>query len=459
MRTLLVANRGEIAVRVLRAARELGLRTVAVASEADADALHVRLADESVVIGPASAARSYLDVGAVLGAAASTGADAIHPGYGFLSERADFAEQVAAAGLTFVGPSPRAIRLMGDKAAARATAAEAGVPTVPGSVGGVHSVDEALEAAEQAGYPVVVKAAAGGGGRGIRVVTSPAELRQAVPVARAEAAAAFGSDEVYIERFVERARHVEVQVFGDGERFVHLGERDCSLQRRRQKVVEEAPAPGIPDGTRAAMHEAAVRLAAAVAYSGAGTVEFLYDAERGDFAFLEMNTRIQVEHPITEMVVGRDLVREQLTVAAGEPLSFSQDDVQPHGCAIELRLNAEDPDQGFFPSPGTLEVMRMPGGPFVRIDSGCEPGSVVSPFYDSLIAKVVVWGETRDIALARARRALDEVEVHGVKTTAPFLRRVLDLPEVADATYSTTFLETWMATSAGDDHGAGRRAG
>jgi acetyl-CoA carboxylase biotin carboxylase subunit len=459
MRTLLVANRGEIAVRVIRAARELGLRTVAVASEADADAVHARLADESVVIGPASAARSYLDVGAVLAAAERTGADAIHPGYGFLSERADFAEQVAAAGLTFVGPSPRAIRLMGDKAAARATAAEAGVPTVPGSAGGVSGVEEALEAAERAVYPVVVKAAAGGGGRGIRVVGSPAELRQSLPVAQAEAAAAFGSDEVYIERFVEKARHVEVQVFGDGERFVHLGERDCSLQRRRQKVVEEAPAPGIPDGTRSAMADAAVRLAAAVHYSGAGTVEFLYDAERGEFAFLEMNTRIQVEHPVTEMVVGRDLVREQLTVAAGEPLSFGQDDVQPRGCAIELRLNAEDPDQGFFPSPGTLEVMRMPGGPFVRVDSGCEPGSVVSPFYDSLIAKVVVWGETRDIALARARRALDEVDVRGVKTSAPFLRRVLDLPEMIHATYSTTFLETWMATEAADDHGAGRRAG
>jgi acetyl-CoA carboxylase biotin carboxylase subunit len=456
MRTVLVANRGEIAVRVIRAARELGLRTVAVASEADAEAVHARLADECVVIGPASAARSYLDIDAVLGAAARSGADAIHPGYGFLSERADFAERVAAAGLTFVGPSPRAIRLMGDKAAARATAAGAGVPTVPGSAGGVHDVDEALAAAERAGYPVVVKAAAGGGGRGIRVVGSAAELRSAVPVARAEAAAAFGSDEVYVERFVERARHIEVQVFGDGERFVHLGERDCSLQRRRQKVLEEAPAPGIPEGTRSAMAAAAVRLAAEVGYSGAGTVEFLYDAERGDFAFLEMNTRIQVEHPVTEMVTGRDLVREQLTVAAGEPLSFGQDEVEPRGCAIEMRLNAEDPEQGFFPSPGTLETMRMPGGPFVRVDSGCEPGSVVSPFYDSLVAKVVVWAETRDLALARARRALDEVDVRGVRTTAPFLRRVLDLPEVAAATYSTTFLEDWMASS---DDAAGREAG
>jgi acetyl-CoA carboxylase biotin carboxylase subunit len=458
MRTVLVANRGEIAVRVIRAARELGLRTVAVASEADAEALHARLADESVVIGPASAARSYLNADAVLAAAAKTGADAIHPGYGFLSERADFAEQVAAAGLTFVGPSPEAIRMMGDKAAARATAAAAGVPTVPGSDGQVAGLDEALAAAERAGYPVVVKAAAGGGGRGIRVVTSEAELRQALPVAQAEAAAAFGSGEVYIERFVERARHVELQVFGDGQRFVHLGERDCSLQRRRQKVIEEATAPGIPDGTRKEMARAAVRLAAEVGYSGAGTVEFLYDAERGDFSFLEMNTRIQVEHPVTEMVVGRDLVREQLTVAAGEPLSFAQEDVEFRGHAIELRLNAEDPAHGFFPSPGMLETMRMPGGPFVRVDSGCEAGSVVSPFYDSLIAKVIVWGETREVALARARRALDEVEVRGVVTTAPFLRRVLDIPETVDATYHTTFLESWMSAQA-DDRGAGRRAG
>jgi len=444
VRTLLVANRGEIAVRVMRSARELGIRTVAVCSEADVDAVHVRSADEHVVIGPAPASRSYLNVDAVLRAAAEVGADAVHPGYGFLSERADFAERVGQAGMTFVGPSPVAIRLMGDKSLARTTAAQAGVPTVPGSQGPVLDVAQALVVAEEIGFPIAVKAAAGGGGRGIRVVNSPRELTDALPQAVAEAAAAFGIAEVYLERFVERARHVEVQVFGDGERFVHLGERECSLQRRRQKVVEEAMAPNLPQRVREQMAGAAVRLAAEVGYSGAGTVEFLYDPVREDFLFIEMNTRIQVEHPVTEMVVGRDLVREQLTVAAGDPLSFAQDEVEPRGHAIEFRINAEDPELGFSPSPGTLEVLRLPGGPFVRVDSGFEHGGQVSPFYDSLIAKVVVWGDTRSAALARARRALDEVEVQGVATTAAFLRTVVDLPQFEQATYYTTFLEDWM---------------
>jgi len=450
VRTLLVANRGEIAVRVIRSARELGIRTVAVCSQTDVEALHVRMADAHVVIGPAPATRSYLNVDAVLDAAVQAGADAVHPGYGFLSERADFAERVGAAGMTFVGPSPEAIALMGDKALARSTAARAGVPTVPGSDGGVAEVEQALEVAERIGYPVAVKAAAGGGGRGIRVVGSAAELRQALPMAQAEASAAFGNGEVYLERFVERARHVEVQVFGDGERFVHLGERDCSLQRRRQKVVEEATAPNLPQRVRETMCASAVRLAAEVGYSGAGTVEFLYDVSREDFSFIEMNTRIQVEHPVTEMVLGRDLVREQLTVAAGEPLSFAQEQVEPRGHAMEFRINAENPDLGFLPSPGTLDRVRMPGGPFVRVDSGCEDGGQVSPFYDSLIAKVIVWGDTRETALARARRALDEVDVQGVSTTAGFLRRVVDIPEFADATYHTTFLEGWLAGQ-GDD--------
>ena len=460
MRKLLVANRGEIAVRVVRAARELGIRTVAVASEADRDALHVRAADEHVVVGPAPAARSYLDVDAVLTAARETGADAVHPGYGFLSERADFAERAADAGLTFVGPAPEAIRLMGDKARARGTAAAAGVPTVVGSEGTVPDAERAVELAGTIGYPVAVKAAAGGGGRGIRVVGSADELRAALPVARAEAAAAFGSAEVYLERFVQRARHVEVQVFGDGERVVHLGERECSLQRRRQKVLEEASAPLLPEGTRRAMAASAVRLGEAVSYTGAGTVEFLYDVERDEFSFLEMNTRIQVEHPVTEAVTGHDLVREQLTVAAGQPLSFRQEDVQPRGHAVELRINAEDPAAGFFPSPGRLEVMRMPAGPFVRVDSGFEAGSEVVPYYDSLLAKVVVWGRTREEALARARRALDEVEVRGVATTAGFLREVLDVPEVVAGEYHTTFLESWMSSAPPDGRGAGptRRA-
>ncbi|HYX97038.1 MAG TPA: acetyl-CoA carboxylase biotin carboxylase subunit [Geodermatophilus sp.] len=448
MRKLLVANRGEIAIRVVRAARELGIPTVAVCSEPDVEALHARAADEQVVIGPASAARSYLDVDAVLGAAAEVGADAVHPGYGFLSERADFAERLEKAGITFVGPSAEAIRLMGDKALARSTAASAGVPTVPGSDGSVAGVPEALDVAAEIGYPVAVKAAAGGGGRGIRIVGTPEELRSAVPTAQAEATAAFGHGEVYLERFVEHAHHVEVQVFGDGSRFLHLGERECSLQRRRQKILEEAPSPSITPQVREAMTAAAVRLAAEVSYRGAGTVEFLYDPDHSDFFFIEMNTRIQVEHPITEMVTGRDLVREQLSVAAGNPLSFSQEDVEVRGHSIELRLNAEDPAMQFLPSPGPLEVMRMPAGPFVRIDSGYEQGTSVSPYYDSLLAKVVVWDEDRPRALARARRALDEVHIVGVRTTAPFLREVLDLPEVVEGRYHSTFLEAWMADGA-----------
>ena len=444
MRTLLVANRGEIAVRIMRSARELGLRTVAVCSETDVDAVHVRAADTHVVIGPAPATRSYLDVGAVLEAARSSCADAIHPGYGFLSERADFAQAVVDAGLVFVGPSADAIRLMGDKSLARSTAAKAGVPTVAGSDGAVTSLAQAREVADRLGFPLLLKATAGGGGRGISVVRTAEELELSLPRVRAEAAASFGNDELYVERFVARARHVEVQVLGDGERVVHLGERDCSLQRRRQKVLEEAAAPALPPAVRDDMAQAAVRLARDVGYVGAGTVEFLYDADRGEFSFIEMNTRIQVEHPVTEMVTGLDLVREQLTVAAGQPLSLTQNDVQPRGHAVELRINAEDPERGFLPSPGTLEHLRLPGGPFVRVDAGCEPGGAVSPFYDSLIAKVVVWGDTRQTAFARARRAMDEVEVRGVATTAPFLRSVLDLPALVDATHHTTTLEDWM---------------
>ncbi|MGW2199621.1 acetyl-CoA carboxylase biotin carboxylase subunit, partial [Streptosporangium sp. NPDC001682] len=417
MRKLLVANRGEIAVRIIRAARELGISTVAVYSEADQDALHVRLADERVLIGPPAASRSYLNMDAVVTAAVDLGADAVHPGYGFLSERAEFADKVTGAKLLFVGPSAETIRLMGDKARARSAAEEAGVPTVPGSDGPVDGLSEALAAAEKAGYPVAVKAAAGGGGRGIRIVADATELAEALPVAQAEAQAAFGSGLVYIERFVPNARHIEVQVFGDGENFVHLGERECSMQRRRQKVLEEAGAPGLPDHVRTAMADAAVALAKVSGYSGAGTVEFLYDSASEGFYFIEMNTRIQVEHPVTEMVTGRDLVREQLTVASGDPLSFCQADVEFRGHAIEVRLNAENPDFGFMPSPGVLSAMRMPGGPFVRIDSGFGPGSEVSPFYDSLLAKIIVWGDSRRAAIARMARTLDEVEIAGVVTT------------------------------------------
>ncbi|MCW2841173.1 MAG: accC 1 [Aeromicrobium sp.] len=445
MRKLLIANRGEIAVRIIRAARELGISTVAVYSESDEGALHVRLADESVLIGPPAAARSYLDMDKIITAALDLGVDAIHPGYGFLSERAEFADKVVEAKLTFVGPTADSIRLMGDKARARSAAEAAGVPTVPGSDGPVDDLAGALAAAETAGFPALVKAAAGGGGRGIRIVQNAEELKEAIPVAQAEAQAAFGNGQVYVERFVPQARHIEVQVFGDGKRFIHLGERECSMQRRRQKVIEEAGAPGLPAKIREEMTAAAVALAAATEYRGAGTVEFLYDSAREEFYFIEMNTRIQVEHPVTEMVTGTDLVREQLLVASGESLSWTQEDIDFRGHAIEVRLNAENPVFGFMPSPGTLKSMTMPGGPFVRIDSGFGPGKEVSPFYDSLFAKIIVWGETRDIAIARMDRALSEVEVEGVVTTADFLRKVVGLAEFRKGEYHTTFLEDWMA--------------
>jgi acetyl-CoA carboxylase biotin carboxylase subunit len=448
IKKLLVANRGEIAVRVIRAARELGISTVAVCSEADRDAVHVRAADEHVFIGPAPATKSYLNVDALIGAVEMSGADAVHPGYGFLSENAEFADRVVAAGAVWVGPSSHAIRMMGDKAQARATAKAAGVPTVPGSDGPVEDAAAASAVAQKIGYPVVIKAAAGGGGCGIRVVADADELVGQLPVAQAEAAAAFGSGAVYIERFVPAARHLEVQVLGDGNRFVHLGERDCSLQRRRQKVMEEAGAPHLPEVARAGMCAAAVRLATAVDYSGAGTVEFLYDPGANASYFIEMNTRIQVEHPITEMITGRDLVQEQLLIASGNPLSFSQEEILFCGHAIEIRVNAENPDWNFVPSPGRLEVFRLPSGAFVRVDSGYEAGGEVSPYYDSLLAKVIVWGRTRDEALNRMRRALDEVDVQGVATTADFLRKIIDLPELRAGGYHTTFLEDWMAQEA-----------
>lgn len=441
MRKLLVANRGEIAVRVMRAARERGIRTVAVYSEADAGALHVRYADEAVEIGPAAATKSYLVPEAILEAARSHGADAVHPGYGFLSERASFAEQVQRAGLTWVGPSPHAIEEMGDKARAIAVARSAGVPTVPGSGGPVSTVEEAIAAAEVAEYPVAIKAAAGGGGRGIRIADDEAMLREQLPIARAEALSAFGSDAVYIERMVRDAKHIEVQVFGDGRSFVHLGERECSVQRRRQKLIEETPSATLPDDVRSSMCESAVSLAAAVGYQGAGTVEFLYEPATRRYFFIEMNTRIQVEHPITEAVTGIDLVGEQLSVAAGNPLSFSQDDVHCRGHAIEVRLNAEDPAMQFFPSPGTLAHFEMPSGPFVRVDSGFVAGDSVSPYYDSLLGKVIVWGIDRASAIDRLERALGEVRVEGVATTRDFVTQVLRAQEFADGTYDTLFLE------------------
>jgi acetyl-CoA carboxylase, biotin carboxylase subunit len=447
MRRVLIANRGEIAVRVIRAARDLGIESVAVHSTADAGAPHVLLADDAVEIGPPPAPRSYLDIAAIVDAARSTGADAVHPGYGFLAERADFASACEDAGLRFVGPSPDHIALMGDKAKARGTARDAGVPTIPGSLAPVSGPDEAATVAADVGYPIAVKAAGGGGGRGIRIVEDEAALRRDLPLASQEAANAFGDPRVYVERFISPARHVEVQVLGDGARAIHLYERDCSIQRRRQKVIEETPAPRLPPETRDEMCTAAVALCDAIGYRSAGTVEFLVDAAGASFFFMEMNTRIQVEHPITEVTCGVDLIAEQLRIAAGEPLGHGQDTIVPRGCAIELRLTAEDPELGFRPSPGTITSVSLPQGPWVRVDTWVQQGAVVPPFYDSLLGKVVVWGEDRERAVARGRRALRELSVEGVATSAAMLDGVLAAPWFTRGDVHTSALEDWLEGS------------
>ena len=442
---LLVANRGEIAVRVIRAAKELGLRTVAVFSDADKDSLAVRFADEAVRIGPPQAAKSYLDGEAIIGAARQTGAGAIHPGYGFLSENARFADAVAAAGLVFVGPSAETIRVMGDKAAARAAAQAAGVPIVAGTEGEVADLEQALGEARRIGFPVMLKASAGGGGRGIRVAANEAEFEHHFHTAQAEATAAFGSGALYLERFLNRARHIEVQVMGDGERVLHFFERECSLQRRRQKIWEEAPSPALDDATRQALCASAVRLAERVGYRGAGTLEYLYDDETGEFFFIEMNTRIQVEHPITEMITGVDLVREMILIAQGEKLKRAQSDVTARGAAIEVRINAEDPDKNFRPSPGKVSALTLPGGPGIRVDTMLYPGYTVPPYYDSLLAKIVVHAETRQGALARLRRALDEFAIEGVVTTAALHKRLAQTADVQAGHFDTGFLERLLA--------------
>ncbi len=444
---LLIANRGEIAVRIIRAAKELGLTTVAIYSDADADSLAVKMADEAVRIGPAHASKSYLDMDAVLQAAVTSGAGAVHPGYGFLSERADFAQRVEDASLVFVGPTPHAIRTMGDKAAARAAAMAAGVPTVPGSVGLVADVDAAVEVAMDVGYPIMIKASAGGGGRGIRIAQDAAELRVQFATATAEALAAFGNGDVYLERFVLRARHIEVQILGDGQRAVHCFERECSLQRRRQKVWEEAPSAAIGEATRVALCESALKLANAVSYRGAGTLEYLYDDDTHDFFFIEMNTRIQVEHPITEMVTGIDLVREMLLIALGEPLSLKQEDIRLTGSAIEVRINAENAAKNFMPSPGVVTGLVVPGGPGVRFDSMLYQGYKVPAYYDSLVGKLIVHDKDRKSALARMRRALGELKVEGIQTTIPLHRALCDDADVAKAAFHTGFLETWLAAN------------
>ncbi|KVD74527.1 acetyl-CoA carboxylase biotin carboxylase subunit [Burkholderia sp. ABCPW 14] len=445
IRTVLVANRGEIAVRVIRAARELGMRAVAAVSDADRDSLAARMADEAVHIGPSHAAKSYLNPDAILAAARQCHADAIHPGYGFLSENAGFAAQVEAAGLIFVGPSAHVIATMGDKARARETARRANVPTVPGSDGVVTSLDEARAVAARIGYPVMIKAAAGGGGRGIRVAHDAAQLDAELPLAQREAQAAFGDGGVYLERFIARARHIEVQVLGDGTNAIHLFERECSLQRRRQKILEEAPSPSLTPARRAALCASATRLARQVGYRSAGTLEYLFDEARGEFYFIEMNTRIQVEHPVTEAITGVDLVREMLRIADGEPLRFAQDDIVLRGAALECRINAEDPVHDFRPNPGRIDELVWPAGPGVRIDTLLYPGYTVPPFYDSLLAKLIVHDESRAAALARLARALRELRIGGVKTTAPLHRALLEDDDVRAGRYHTNYLEAWMS--------------
>lgn len=444
---LLIVNRGEIAVRVVRAARELGLTSIVTHSEADADSLAVKLADEAVCIGPAQAAKSYLNIEAILAAAREVGAEAVHPGYGFLSESADFARRVVEAGMIFVGPDAELIERMGNKAEARRTALAAGVPVVPGSPSAVADVEEAVKVALEVGYPLLIKAAAGGGGRGIRTAADEAELRAQLPLAQSEARAAFGDDSVYLERFIERARHIEVQILADGERAVHLYERECSLQRRRQKVFEESPSPALDEAARERLCASAVALAVHVGYKAAGTLEYLYDDDSGEFFFIEMNTRIQVEHPVTEMITGVDLVRAMLRVCLGEPLGVAQDDIAIRGWAVEMRINAEDPDNGFFPSLGQVERLTWPTGPGVRVDSALYEGYRMPPFYDSLVAKLVVWDEDRASALVRAGRALDEFTLEGFTTTAGLHRRLVEDQAVRRGDFHTGTLEHWLGTA------------
>ena len=438
---VLIANRGEIAVRIIRTCRELGVGVVAIYSEADARSLHVRLADEAVCVGPAQSSQSYLNIEAIIEAAKTTRAEAVHPGYGFLAENADFARAVLAAGLTFIGPPPDAMEVMGSKTSARRAAVEAGVEIVPGTVEPLTSFAETKETADRFGYPVMLKAAAGGGGKGMRLVHSSEDLLSAFETSQAEAAAAFGDSSLYLEKAIERPRHIEIQVFADSfGNVVHLGERECSIQRRHQKVIEECPSPINDPELRRKMGEAAVKISRAVNYVGAGTVEFLVADATREFYFLEMNTRLQVEHPVTELVTNIDLVREQFQVAAGQPLSFMQEDVHWRGHAIECRIYAEDSANNFFPWPGTISYLQEPGGPGIRIDTGIGLHSIVSIHYDPMIAKLAVWGRTRSEAIERLRRALDEYEVAGITTTLPFFRKVVRDEEFIAGRLDTGFI-------------------
>ncbi|MFA9475512.1 MAG: acetyl-CoA carboxylase biotin carboxylase subunit [Filomicrobium sp.] len=440
---VLIANRGEIALRIQRACKELGIATVAVHSTADAEAMHVRLADESVCIGPPQASDSYLNIPRLLAACEITGADAVHPGYGFLSENARFAEILEDHNITFIGPSSEHIRIMGDKIAAKDTVQRLGIPVVPGSEGGVRGDLEARKVAEAIGYPVLVKAASGGGGRGMKVVHKPEDLSSSMAAARSEAKAAFGDDTVYIEKFLTRPRHIEIQVFGDGQgNAVHLGERDCSLQRRHQKVLEEAPSPALNADSRQRIGETVAKAIGDLGYRGAGTVEFLY--EDGQFFFIEMNTRLQVEHPVTEMITGIDLVLEQIRVASGSQLTLTQDDVTFSGHAIECRINAENP-RTFRPSPGRITYWHPPGGLGVRVDSGVYQGYSIPPYYDSLIGKLVVHGKTRNECLMRLKRALSEFVIDGIETTIPLFNELIRQPDIANGMYDIHWLEKFLS--------------
>ncbi|HEX8380950.1 MAG TPA: acetyl-CoA carboxylase biotin carboxylase subunit [Allosphingosinicella sp.] len=443
IKKVLIANRGEIALRIHRACHEMGIKTVAVHSTADTDAMHVRLADEAICIGPPAAAESYLNIPAIISAAEISHADAIHPGYGFLSENARFAEIVELHNIIWIGPKPEHIRVMGDKVEAKRTAAKLGLPLVPGSDGPVEGPEEARQVAAETGYPLLVKAASGGGGRGMKIVRFEEELDSQLSQARSEAKNAFGDDTVYIEKYLGDPRHIEFQVFGDGKgHAVHLGERDCSLQRRHQKVLEEAGSPVITPEERDRMGGIVARAMADMGYRGAGTIEFLY--ENGEFFFIEMNTRLQVEHPVTEYITGIDLVREQIRIAAGEPLSCTQDQVTFRGHAIECRINAEDPET-FAPSPGTVTGFHAPGGMHVRVDSGLYVGYKVPPYYDSMIAKLIVYGSSRERCIMRLRRALEEMVIDGVKTTIPLHQKLINEPDFLAGNYTIKWLEEWLA--------------
>jgi acetyl-CoA carboxylase biotin carboxylase subunit len=438
---ILIANRGEIALRILRTCRDLGIPAVVAYSEADHDTLAVQMADEAICIGPSESRKSYLNQPAVVSAALITGCDAIHPGYGFLSEDAGFAEVCAAHDLAFIGPRAEVLERFGSKYAVRRMLAATGLPTVPGSRGIITNLGDAMDQAQEAGYPVLLKPSAGGGGRGMRLVRSPREMETSLPLARSEAQAAFGDDSIYFEKWIAAARHVEVPVLVDQHgNGIHLGERDCSVQRRHQKIIEESPSPAMDDAARERLRDLAVRAAVAAGYESAGTLEFLLDKD-GNFYFIEINCRIQVEHPVTEMLTGVDLIAEQIKVAAGEPLSLTQEHVQMRGHAIEFRINAEDPGDNFAPQTGVIEELQLPGGPGVRIDTHIYAGYEVPPFYDSLLAKLIVWGETRDIALARSRRALGEFQVGGLKTNLPFHRGIIDNAAFLGAEVSTNLLD------------------